>query len=357
MNIKKYLAIFSLIFAAGFSAEAQLIDKPAAAVNMVKPGIISVKQLEAQVNELIKLQQMSGKTVTSMTRAEKLEVLDLMISNELIMQGAEEKGIKAEESEIQSAIASQKAQLEQQYRRSITDQQYRTAVERQGTTWNEYRDQIGRQIIQQKYLASEKQQELQNYITMPGYDEIETFYRQNRTQFSNPDMVRYSQIFISTLNKSSSEVSEAERKANEASRKYTNGSESFEKLVSDYTEDQAGKYRNGDSGYIAYNDPAANAYLGQNFMNQVFKLKLNEVSRVIKSNIGYHIVKVTDIREAKLLSLDDQILPTTQQTVREYIAQQLIAKSQNEALSRALNELVADLKEKADIRIFEENID
>ena len=357
MKIKKYFVFLCLFTAVAVGLNAQLIDKPAASINLSKPEMISVKQLEAQVQALLILQQRSGQSVQAMDKSSKLEVLDMMISNTLIMQGAEEKGIKADETEILTAIANQKAQLEQQNQRTISDQQFREAVEKQGYSWAKYREQISRQIVQQKFIAVEKQSELQSYMKMPTFDEIETFYRQNKTKFSNPEMVRYSQIFISTLNKSGSQISDAERKAEEAYLKYEKGTASFEKLVSDYSDDQAAKYRNGDSGYISYNDQTATAYLGRVFMSELFSLSNGEVSGVIKSNVGYHIVKITDVREAKLLTLDDQIHPSVQQTVREYIAQQLISRSQNEALSKVLNELVAELRKNADIKIFEENID
>ena len=360
MNHKKLIILpaLLLICSAIVYGQALMISKPAASVFLVETETITVKQLEAQVNALNALRMRTGQQVAVSNKSEKLEVLDMMISDILIMQGAKRDGVRAEKTDIDSAISTQKAQYEQQQRRTFTDAEFRNIVTREtGYTWEKYRDQLEKQIIQQKYILAKKQTEIQAAAKMPDISEIEKFYRQNKTQFSNPDMVRYSQVFISSIGKSADQLKEAEKKINEAYRKYENGSLTFEQIVNNYTEDQNSRYRNGDSGYVAYNDPTATAYLGKDFLETMFELDKNEVSSVMRSNIGFHIIRITDIRAAKLLSLDDPVLPTANQTVREYIAQQLIVKTQNEAISTALNSLVSDLKDDADIKIYEDNIE
>ena len=356
MNIKK-LIFFSLFVVVAGGVFAQLIAQPAATVNYSKPEMISVKQLENQVGVITALKQRAGQPAAAAGKAQKLEVLDMMISDILIMQAAESEGVVAESAEIDAAVANQKSQIEKANGRAVTDAQFRLAIENQtGYNWNEYRAQLSKQIIQQKFLMLKKQAAIESYIKMPDYKDIEWFYIQNKTKFTNPEMIRYSQIFIGTVNLNPQQIQDAGKKAEEAYRKYVNGSASFEQLVNEYTEDQNAKYRNGDSGYLAFGDPNAAAYLGQDFMMKLYNLKEGDVSAVIRSNVGYHIIKVTEYLEGKTLTLDDKIHPTVNQTVREYIAQQLIMGSQQQALARALNELVEELKSKADIKIFEENI-
>ena len=359
VNYKKLFLILTvlLLAASALSAQAINIAKPAASVNLIKPEMISVQQLDSQVDALNTIRVRAGQPAVNASKAEKMQILEMMISDILIMQGAERDGVSAEQQEINNAVQNQKAQYEQQRGRAYTEAEFRADVQKEtGYTWAKYSEQIEKQIVQQKYILAKKQAEIQNSLKMPENSDIEKFYKENKTKFSNPDMVRYSQIFISTINLNSSQKKEAQEKAEEAYKKYQNGSSTFEKLVNDYTDDQNAKYRNGDSGYIAYNDPNASAYLGNTFMDTLFSLQKNEVSRVIKSNIGYHILKVTEVREAKLLQLDDSILPTVNQTLREYIAQQLISQAQNKALSDALQNLVNELKNDAEIKIFEDNI-
>lgn len=72
---------------------------------------------------------------------------------------------------------------------------------------------------------------------------------------------------------------------------------------------------------------------------------------------GYHIVKLTEYHEAKILSLTDTITPDSPITVQEYIAQGLMNQNRQTILEQALDELVEDLREEAEVTIFEENID
>ncbi|MDC7125381.1 MAG: peptidylprolyl isomerase [Spirochaetales bacterium] len=359
MNSKKILFIctFTILVSMFTFAQGISIAKPAASVNLIKSEMISVQQLNNQVEALRRISaQQTGQQAGNATKDDKLKILDMMISDIILKQGAEQAGIKATKPEIDNAINGQKAQIEQQARRTYTMEQFQQVVRQQGMSWDNYVEQISKQLVQQKFIMSLKSEEIQNSSTLPDNKDIETFYKKNRTQLTNPDMIRYSQIFISTINLNSTKAAEAKKKADAAYKKYQNGTASFEQLVNDYTEDTNAKYRNGDSGYLAYADTNAVAYFGKKFIDKIFELSVGEVSGVIKSNLGYHIVKVTEYREAKILSLDDPVMPGTDQTVREYIAQRLISQKQNEAVSNALNEIVADLKKDADVKIFEENI-
>ena len=58
----------------------------------------------------------------------------------------------------------------------------------------------------------------------------------------------------------------------------------------------------------------------------------------------------------RLLALDDPIPPQNTSTVRQEISAQLVLKKQSEIYQKALMEVLADLKKRAEIRIFEENL-
>ncbi len=357
MNHRKIFILLSLLLTGGIVFGQLVIDKPAASVNLSKPEMISVKQLEAQVNMLNQLRVRSGLPAVAVKKSDKLEVLDKMISEMLISQAAADSGLKAEDNEVNETIQTQKTQLEQQNNAKISDQQFKSMIESQtGYSWDKYKSQIAEQIVLQKYIAREKQEEINASMTLPSSDDIEKLYNSEISSFVQSKTIRYSQVYISTLNLSGSELEAAEKKANDAYRKYVNGTATFEKIVNDYTEDQTSKYKNGDTGYITLNDPNARAYLGSGFMDALFSTPLGEVKGVIKSNIGFHIIKVTEYYKERLLGLDDPMHPSTKKTVRDYIAEKYIASMQNAALNKALESLVEELKKKAEITIYEENI-
>lgn len=68
---------------------------------------------------------------------------------------------------------------------------------------------------------------------------------------------------------------------------------SFEELAKQYSEDTGSKEKGGDLGYFT------SGKMVKEFEDAAYKLKKDEVSEPVKSQFGYHIIKVTDIKEQK----------------------------------------------------------
>ena len=77
-----------------------------------------------------------------------------------------------------------------------------------------------------------------------------------------------------------------------------------------------------------------------------------EVSGVLESNTGYHIVKVSVHNDAKILSINDPVSPEDTATVHDYIANLLYMQNQQEVMNRALQSLVSELRSEAQINIL-----
>jgi parvulin-like peptidyl-prolyl isomerase len=92
---------------------------------------------------------------------------------------------------------------------------------------------------------------------------------------------------------------------------------------------------------------------GREFFNTIFELEENEVSGIVNSNLGYHVIKVTEYQEARLLQLDDTIGPDSSVTVRQYIRQNLYQQKQQQVLQRALQEVTEELKSQAEIQRYD----
>jgi foldase protein PrsA len=95
---------------------------------------------------------------------------------------------------------------------------------------------------------------------------------------------------------------------------------------------------------------------GEDFFDKIFLLEEGSVSNVMESQMGYHIVKIIKKYPFKTLELDDKIPPQLVTTVREKIEAALKQKKEMEVYQEAYNELVSELKNKADIKIYEENL-
>ncbi len=339
------------------SISAQIIDKPVATVNLTEPEMISMKQINQRVSQIEILKARSGLPAASFTADDRKQVLDMMIAEILLKQGAKRSGITVSENELNIVIQNQKKIIENQNGIKLTDQQFMNAITTQTKIqWNDFVKELEKQLIQQKYIESKKKDSLKSLVKNPENRQIEDFYSANAIQFTNPEIIRYSQIFVSILNLTPDEKNKAYDRAQDINKKLLNGDSTFEKLVEEYSDDPKSRYKKGDCGYISRNDQRAAAYYGDNFFRSLFSIKTGDISGVVKSNIGYHIIKITEHRDPKILKLNDPISPATSTTVRDYITSGLLKQAQESALQKVLEELISELKEEAEITIFKENI-
>ena len=330
---------------------AQLIDKPVATVKLSKFEVISVKQFRKQIEDL------EARTQNQLSMDDRRKLLDLLIGEMLISQAAAMEKITVSQGEIDSriAIARQTGGLGLNLNRELTEQEFRQLLQQSGLSWEEYIDQLKKAILQQKFVM-EKKRALFEKIAPPKEAEIEDFYEANKTAFVAPDMVRFKHIYIDTRNLASAdEKNKARIRAEEISRELRNGA-TFDDLVVKYSDDKNSRYKGGDFGYLRRDDQARRQLLGKEFFEAPFKMNVGEISGVLQSNIGFHIIRVTEKIPFRLLALDDPIPPQNNSTVREQISAQLLQQKQAEYYQQALMDLLAELKKKAEIRIFEENL-
>jgi peptidyl-prolyl cis-trans isomerase SurA len=330
---------------------AQLIDKPVATVKLSKFEVISVKQFRKQIEDL------EARTQKSLSLEDRRKLLDLLISEMLISQAASMENITVSQGEIDSriALARQTGGMGLNLNRELTEQEFKQLLQQSGLTWEEYVDQLKKALLQQKYVM-EKKRALFEKIARPSESEIEDFYQANKTAFVAPDMVRFKHIYIDTRNLTSAdEKNKARSRAEEIARELQNGA-AFDDLVVKYSDDKNSRYKGGDFGYLRRDDQARRQLLGKDFFEAPFKMNVGEISGVLQSNIGFHIIRVTEKIPFRLLSLDDPIPPQNNSTVRDQISAQLLQQKQAEFYQQALLDLLDELKKKAEIRIFEENL-
>jgi parvulin-like peptidyl-prolyl isomerase len=330
---------------------AQLIDKPVATVKLSKFEVISVKQFRQQIENL------EARTQNQLSVDDRRKLLDLMIGEILIGQAASMENITVSQSEVDSrvALARQTGGMGLNLNRELTEQEFRQLLQQSGLSWEEYTDQLEKAILQQKFVM-EKKRALFDKIAPPSEAEFEEFYDANKTAFVAPDMVRFKHIYIDTRNLASGEEKDKARaRAEEIARELRNGA-AFDDLVVKYSDDKNSRYKGGDFGYLRRDDQARRQLLGREFFEAPFKMDVGEISGVLQSNIGFHIIRVTEKIPFRLLALDDPIPPQNKSTVRDQISAQLLQQKQAELYQQALMDLLDELKKKAEIRIFEENL-
>jgi peptidyl-prolyl cis-trans isomerase D len=126
-------------------------------------------------------------------------------------------------------------------------------------------------------------------------EDVERQYKENQQQYSTPEQARASHILFKTEGKDEAEV----RKQAEAVLKRAKAGEDFAKLANEFTEEEVGKTRGGDLDFFP------RGQMAKEFEEAAFALKPGEISGIVKTSFGLHIIKLTDKRPASTRSLAD----------------------------------------------------
>jgi peptidyl-prolyl cis-trans isomerase D len=125
--------------------------------------------------------------------------------------------------------------------------------------------------------------------------EVEARYRQNIQAFSTPEQVEASHILFKTENKDPAEV----RKTADGVLARVKSGADFAALAKQYTEDEGSKEAGGALGYFGRGS------MVKEFEDAAFGLQPGQVSDLVETQFGFHVIKVTGRREATTRSLDE----------------------------------------------------
>ncbi len=348
----KRLVVPSLILAVAVcAAGAQTIDKTVATVRLTRPQVITVLQLRRQVDPL------EAQARRALSKEERRLILDGLVARALIEQAAERDRIVVSDAEVNARLDQMKKSTAQSLGlgRDVSDAELRQLVASTGVTWDEYVKNMKYQILLTSYARAKKKSDLEA-VKPPTDEQVRAYYDSNKKDFFIDDYLKIRHIFVDTRPLTSKEDRDkAARRADEILKELRGGA-SFEELVLKYSDDQGSKYRQGDYGYISRLDQQRAQLLGKEFIDDVFRLKKGETSGVLSSKIGLHVVRAEERFDAKLLGFDEKVPPTMQITVKDLIRQNLTGQAQSDALSKALEDIVKELRLKAEVKVVEDNL-
>jgi len=328
--MKRTIFFTVLCFLAAVSVFAQADLQPAATVNLIRTEAITVRQLRSEVE---RYQTGLGRVLT---QAERLELLDRMINERLVLQAAERDRIIVSDNEITQYLRNT---LAQQIGRQPTDAEYAQAVRESDMSEQDLREQIRKQLIGQKLLQAKKG-DLIATIRIPTEAEITAEYNIRRSQLIRPQTVRLSIIHV-PYGTDAAARTRARELANRLVQEIASNTSRFDEVAARSVAPNSG-YQS-DTGYIQLNAETRDNF-GQNFMNAAFNLTQGQVSGLIEGVQGFQIIKVTENYAQKNLDLYDLIQLGTNVTVRDYIGQFLLNQKQEEILTQATEEMLTELR-------------
>ncbi|MBI2214134.1 MAG: peptidyl-prolyl cis-trans isomerase [Acidobacteria bacterium] len=124
----------------------------------------------------------------------------------------------------------------------------------------------------------------------PGDAELKAYYEQNKESFKSRDAVRAAHILIPVAPDASAEATAAAKAKADALVKQLRAGADFAKLAAENSEDPGSKTRGGDVGFFE------RGRMVPEFENAAFSLQIGEISEPVKTQFGFHILRVSEKR-------------------------------------------------------------
>jgi parvulin-like peptidyl-prolyl isomerase len=158
------------------------------------------------------------------------------------------------------------------------------------------------------------------------------FYDKNIEQFKSPEQVRASHILISVEEGAKPEVDAQKKKAAEEIAARVKKGEAFDKLAKELSEDPSAKQNSGDLDFFTKEQ------MVPEFSAAAFGMKKDEISGPVRSKFGYHVIKLTDRKDAETVPL-------------EKAKPQLVAYLQRQKKQTEIQKVVEEIRSKADVKV------
>lgn len=270
------------LFLFPLGVRAKVFDKVAAKVNT---EIITLSSVEER-SEL--LRQKYSRSPVSIPQQELLkEALDMIIEEKLQLQAGKKLGFIVDEESIDAAVRdiSQK--------NGLVEGQLQAMLEREGRTLSSYRNNIRDQIMVSKIARFE----IGNRVKVSDKD-IDQYYNAHQKEFWEDGQVRARHIlFIAERGSSETNRKAKLEQAKKVLSEIRKGGD-FVELAKKYSEDVSAN-DGGDVGFVV------RGKMVREFEDAVFNLKQGQISEIVETEYGYHIIKVEEILAGKTLTLKD----------------------------------------------------
>lgn len=269
--LTKILMIIVLIHATIPQAFGEVVDGIAAVVNR---KVITYSQIE-EAERLFAAQGRLSAADSEETRREK--VVEFLIENELVSQRAEEIGVLVNSDELDAALADIK-----QRNNLVSDEQLKAAVNQEGGTWDEFLEEIRRQIKVAKLMNREVRAQVE--VTE---EEIAAYYQDHAGEFDSvPPSAHIRQILLKVeKGASEAEIQNIQEKAVALVQELREGAD-FTTIAQQYSEHSSAE-SGGELGTFKEGDLAAPYDIA-------FTLEAGEISDPARSDLGFHIIYVEE---------------------------------------------------------------
>jgi peptidyl-prolyl cis-trans isomerase SurA len=309
----------TLALAAALSAQT-IVEEIVARVN---DAVVTKSDLQRSREQLQQeLKQVKVPDADREFASREKNLLRDLIDQKLLIQEAKDQGITVENDVIKRLDEIRK----QNNLESMEDLE--KAAKDQGISFEDFKDNLRNSMLTQRVISQEVGRRLQ---LTPA--EVAKYYNEHKQEFKRPEMVRLSEILVSTEAKPNApapDLNAAEAKAKSLLEQIKGGAK-FEDVAKKSSEDSSAA-QGGDLGGFKRGD------LSAEIENVVFPMQVGQVTDVIRTKQGFIILKVTDHKPEGFM---------TEKEAEEPIQERLYY----EKLQPAVREYLTHLRENAYIDI------
>lgn len=247
-------------------------------------------------------------------------LLNQMLGGELMYQVAQKTPVKDLDKKVTDAVAKLKARFK-------TEEEYKKGLQEQGMTEKNLRELVRRNVVIENYIEQ---------VILPKQQvtdaDVKAFYDKNPETFAQSEQVRASHILITVDAKASDADKKKAKEKADALLKQVKAGADFATLAKDNSGCPSSK-QGGDLGYFG------KGQMVKPFEETAFAMKPGEVSGVVETQFGYHIIKLAEKKPASKIPFGD---------VKAKIADSL----KRQKVSEAINATLEEAKKKAKIEIY-----
>ncbi len=290
-------------------------------VAVVNGTVITQEDFDRDMIQVEERLLSSGSPVGDSQHAElKKRVLENLINSELLYQESQKNGIKVDEAEVNKRFEKMK----QQFR---DEGDFKDTLSKINLSQSAAKSHLRKVMVIQQFVDERIGQK-----GTVSDEEIRDYYDSNRGSFKQPEQVRASHILIKVApDAAKGQRAEAREKIEEIKQELEKGKD-FAALAGEFSQCPSSK-KGGDLGYFT------RGRMVPAFEKEAFTLKPGEISDIVETGFGYHLIKIVGKKPENTLSFED-----AKERVRQYLKQVKIREG--------VSAYVDKLKEKAKIEIF-----
>ena len=287
-----------------------------------KTVTVSGEELAAEVEKTLFQYAAQGAPVTDEQRAElEKAVLDQLVERKLLLAAAKDEGIELEKDLIENELEAIRGQFPD-------EEGFAQALSERGYTVESFKNEMGEIMLIQKFLEDV----IAASVTLTDED-LETFYNENPAYFESGEAVTAAHILIQVDEEADAEEkAEARSRIEEVADKIAAG-EDFADLAREYSEDGSAQ-NGGELGTFGRGQmvPA--------FEEAAFALEPGEVSDIIETMFGFHILKVSQKTDSGVLAFED-----AKEAIRSFLKQQKEQEAVTAYIEKLKEEYTVELPE------------